>query len=309
MTFAQVTSLTTADGAQLAVRQLQPSGTPKAIIHINHGMAEHSLRYARFADALAGADYGVVAHDHRGHGETTAPDAHLGHFGGKDGWDRVMGDVMAVNRFAREANPDVPIIVFGHSMGAIIAFNHTLREPDSIAGAALWNAGVENGPINLVFNAILKTQRFFRGSDVPSPIAKKLTFETWNKEFAPNRTDFDWLSRDEREVDLYVHDPLCGFDVSIALWLSVLEGVAFAADDKKLAHLPKDLAVHLLAGEKDPCSEHGKAVAHIEQRMKSTGMQDVTFNLLADTRHESLNEINRDQTTADFIAWLDTRFG
>ena len=193
-------------------------------------------------------------------------------------------------------------------MGSIIGFNYILRKSDTVAAAALWNSGVETGAPGLIFSSILRIQRMFKGSDVPSGLATKATFETWNKEFAPNRTDFDWLSRDETEVDKYVDDPLCGFPVSIGLWLDVLEGIYFAADNKNLSKLPKDFPVHLLAGDQDPCSERGKAVANIARRMQSAGMTKVSLNVLTDARHESLNEVNRDATMAMFIDWLDSWF-
>ena len=189
-------------------------------------------------------------------------------------------------------------------MGSILAFNYILRHPDTVQGAALWNAGVDTGALAAISSAMLKIQRMFKGSDVPSGLAKKLSFETWNKQFAPNRTDCDWLSRDEAEVDKYVSDPLCGFEITIGMWLDVLEGVYFAADDQNLKKLSKDMPIHLQAGTNDPCTEDGKTVANIEKRMKSAGMTNVNFNLLEDTRHESLNELNRDVVTSDFIKWL-----
>ena len=308
MSFNKPYELSSPSGASLSVRSAKPKRKPKAIIHILHGMAEHSERYGRFADALTKAGYGVFAHDHRGHGHTTAPNASLGSFGDK-GWDGVITDVHAVSTHIGEQHPGVPIIVFGHSMGAIICFNYILRHPGAISGGAIWNSGVETGFLGVVFRLILKFERFRKGSDVPSTVAQKLTFETWNKDFAPNRTEFDWLSRDNAEVDKYIADPLCGFPVTNGLWQDLIEGIYYAADDSNLTALPKDLPVHLQAGAKDPCSMNGKAIEHIEVRMKRAGMNDVTFKLLDDTRHESLNEINRDAVTADFIAWLNARFG
>ena len=85
-------------------------------------------------------------------------------------------------------------------------------------------------------------------------------------------------------------------------------GIYFAADDGNLKKLPTDLPVHLLAGTADPCSDHGKAVANIARRMEKAGMTDITLTLLPDTRHESLNEINRDETIQSFISWLNARF-
>ena len=308
MSWTQST-LETKDGARLCLYSAAPKTAPKAVIQINHGMAEHAERYERFANALTAAGYAACAHDHRGHGHTHSVGSSQGIFARKRGWDLVLEDVAAVNTHIREAHPDTPIVCFGHSMGSIIAFNHILRAPSTVDAAALWNAGVETGALAAIYGAILKTQRMFKGSDVPSGIAKILTFDAWNKQFAPNRTEFDWLSRDEEEVDAYVADPLCGFDISIGLWLDVLRGIYFAASNKNLLVLPDDLPIHLQAGTDDPCSENGKVVAHIEQRMTARGMTDVTFNLLEDTRHESLNEINREETTARFVAWLDERFG
>ncbi len=301
--------LKTTDGGELHLYTDLPKSTPKAIIQINHGMAEHAARYGRFAKALSQRGYGVYAHDHRGHGHTKTPKSSLGIFAPKNGWDAVVNDVGTVISHISKQHPGVPIVCFGHSMGSIIAFNHILRNPSTIQAAALWNSGVEANLLASVGRSILKIQRMFKGSDVPSPLTQKLTFEAWNKEFAPNRTEFDWLSRDEAEVDKYCADPLCGFDVSIGLWLDVLEGVHFAANNKNLAKLPKQLPIHLQAGAEDPCSEKGRGVENIAKRMEAEGMKNVTLNILDETRHESLNEINRTEITKGFIGWLDEKFG
>ncbi len=284
-------------------------GQLKGVVQINHGMTEHAARYERFGDALAQAGYSTYAHDHRGHGYTKTPDSFLGSFAKQNGWTKVICDVAAINALAHQENPGVPVICFGHSMGSILSLNYAMRHPDTIQGLALWNSGVETGFLGAVFKTILKTQRMFKGSDVPSIMVKRLTFDTWNKTFKPNRTDFDWLSRDEAEVDKYVVDPLCGFDATIGLWLDIVEGIYFGADDSKLATLPKELPIHLQSGDLDPCTEKGKAMANIKDRMNKLGMADVTYELLTDTRHESLNELNQEATTAKFVAWLDARFG
>jgi alpha-beta hydrolase superfamily lysophospholipase len=294
-------------GANLSVRSLS-AVEPRVLVQINHGMAEHSIRYRRFAEHLVSRGHAVIAHDHRGHGKTTAPGAAIGHFG-DGGWDAVIADVIAVQAHAAERWPGVPIVCFGHSMGGMIAFNVVLRHAGSFAGAAIWNCAFETGALGQVFRSLLKAERLFKGSDVPSGFATKITFDAWNKEFAPNRTTFDWLSRDDAEVDLYVADPLCGYEVTIGMWLEVLSGIYFGADDRNLAGLPKTLPLHLVAGEKDPCTQHGKAIRNLSERLKRAGLSDVTTRILADTRHESLNEINRDATMTEFSDWLDARFG
>ncbi len=301
------TILDTPTGARLRLHSLMPEGRVKAAVQINHGMAEHSARYARLAGELAAAGFAVYAHDHRGHGQTAAPDAPPGVFAARDGFDKVIEDVLAVNSLIR-SRAETPVVCFGHSMGSIIALNFALRHPERIAALACWNAGVETGALAAVLRLILGSEAMLRGRNRPANIVRKLSFETWNKVFKPNRTGFDWLSRDEAEVDLYVADPHCGFDISIGLWLDLLKGIYFGADDRNLRALGTSMPVHLLGGGTDPCTNRGQHMAHLSKRMAKAGLDDVTLDILPDTRHESLNEINRDETTARLITWLSARF-
>ena len=298
-------------GATLQLYESVPE-RPRTIVHILHGMAEHAGRYERFADRLAASGYAAIAHDHRGHGLTEAPDATLGHFAkvdGREAWEIVIADVLAVNEHIRSRFDRTPIVVFGHSMGAIAALTYALAHSGTVEGAAVWNIEIAKSPALAAFRALLRVERMFKGSDVPSALADKLTFQTWNREFAPNRTDFDWLSRDQAEVDAYVADPLCGFEMSVGAWRAVLSGVAFCAARENLEGLPRDRFVHLLGGTADPCSAHGKAMEKLARRMEEIGMLDVTLVLNEGARHETLNEIDRDATMDGFIAWLDERFG
>jgi len=274
-------------------------------VQINHGMAEHAARYERFAGFLATRGYLTYAHDHRGHGATTAPDAPLGTYATKDGWQKVLEDVAAVNAHIKDAHPGLPIICFGHSMGATIALAYAEVFPDTINGLAVWNSG-QPGFMASILRQVLKIERMFKGSDVPSTMAGKATFEAFNSEFKPNRTDFDWLSRDEAEVDKYVADPLCGFPVSIQMWLDFLAGLNTAATSAAFNQLSKSLPVHLVSGAKDPCSSHAKATLQLGKSLSKAGLSNITTTVLENTRHESLNEINREETMANFADWLDS---
>jgi len=193
-------------------------------------------------------------------------------------------------------------------MGAILGLNYCIKHSSNIDAAALWNAGVDAGALLAVYKFLLKVERMLRGSDTPSFIATKLTFEDWNKKFAPNRTDFDWLTREEAEVDKYIADPMCGFKASNGLWLELTKAISIAAHDGELAKIRTDLPTHLSAGGKDPCSDYGNAVERLEKRLKATGIKDLTLAIDPDNRHETLNELNRDKTMAEFVAWLDKRF-
>jgi len=295
-------------GSEINLYSLLPIGEVRAVIHITHGMAEHALRYSRFASKLANASYAVFAHDYRGHGFTEANDAPQGVFGESKGFSLVLEDQNEVISLIKERLPNKPIICFGHSLGSIINLNFAVKYPNQANALACWNSGIETGLLPQVSRKILALEALIRNPKLPSLIAWKLSFGAWNAKFKPNRTEFDWLSQDEKEVDLYVEDPLCGFDVSISMWRDILDGVFYAGNKKNLRTLPKELPVHIIGGSQDPCTNNGRDMEKLAVKLRNNGLSDVTCNILESTRHESLNEINRDQTTALFISWLQERF-
>lgn len=306
----KATTLESPTGAKLALYYLpaakSKTKTPvKGIIQINHGMAEHAKRYEGFANALSKAGYHAYAHDHRGHGATTAPDARLGIFAQRDGLARVIEDVEAVHTHIKAKHPNLPIAVLGHSMGSVLTQNFLIKHSNLVNAALLLNTGAEGGTLLTVFRTIIKIAIALKGSDVPAILAERLTFADWNKNFTPNRTDFDWLSRDEKEVDQYIKDPLCGFTVSNGLWRDVTDGIKIAANNKNLKKIRADLPLYLIGGANDPCTQNGKHMENLHSRLIKTGHKNTTLNILPETRHESLNETNRDEVTKAIIQWLD----
>lgn len=282
---------------------LTEADKPRGIVQINHGLAEHAARYARFSRFLADHGFTTYAHDHRGHGHTAAPDAPPRAFAARDGAEKVLADVKAVHEHIAGRHPDLPVIIFGHSMGGLIALNYVLRSPHDLAGAAIWNANFTAGLPLRALQAMLMVERFRLGSDVPSHKAPQLTFQAWAKKVPNRRTEFDWLSRDEAEVDAYIADPLCGWDASVGLWLDLLGFVFHGADDANFRDVPRDLPFNLVGGEKDPATVGGKAVTALAMRMRRMGFSNLETTIYAETRHESLNEINREEVMADFAAW------
>jgi alpha-beta hydrolase superfamily lysophospholipase len=297
-------TLSSPTGAVLNVFQWQAGSEARGVIQINHGMAEHGGRYGRFAEAMAREGLHVYAHDHRGHGRTRAPDAQPGHFGADPAGGAVLADVHAVHDHIAKAHPGLPVILFGHSMGGLIALNYLLAHPDRIAAAAIWNANFSAGAAGYAARAILAWERFRLGSDVPSRILPRLTFRTWARQVPDRRTDFDWLSRDEAEVAKYIADPLCGFDVSVGTWRAIFGFIQAGADDRSFTNIRRDLPVLLVGGENDPATNGGKAVEELAKRMRRMGFSNLQSRICGQTRHESLNELNRDVITSDFAAWV-----
>ncbi|MDT0212432.1 alpha/beta hydrolase [Rothia sp. ARF10] len=298
-------AVSAADGTPLHTYRWLPDGPPRAIVQISHGMAEHAGRYARFARALTDAGYAVYANDHRGHGLTGSA-SDRGHFADHDGWDTVVRDLGTVTEFAQTEHPGVPVVLFGHSMGAMLARSYAAIHGSRLAGLIL-SANSGANPLAPVGVAVSALQSRLRGRRHPSGLMDSLSFGSFNAAFKPNRTSADWLSRDEAEVDAYVADPLCGFVMSTTFYGDLAGGLRSILRKSAYAAVPTDLPILLMSGEKDPVGNGGKGPREVEAGYREAGVTDVTSRIYPDARHELLNETNRDEVTADVLAWLDER--
>jgi alpha-beta hydrolase superfamily lysophospholipase len=251
-------------------------------------MAEHFGRYRRLTNELTAAGYAVYGADHRGHGASAA--AHgLGDFG-PGGFQSLVEDMAALSRRARMEQPNMPLILIGHSMGSFAAQLYLLSHGDDLAALVL--SGTAAG------DKLVKAIAAAGGGG---------RLESFNAAFEPARTPFDWLSRDPAEVDAYVADPLCGFELTQDSVQSVFQATGGATLDPGLAKAPKDLPVLVISGERDPVTGPGQAfVGALVDRYRAAGL-DVEHRVYPGGRHELFNETNRDEVTADLIAWLDAR--
>ncbi len=291
-------------GASLFVHRFLPEGEPIGVVQIAHGMAEHAARYARFAAALNEAGYAVYASDHRGHGRT-ATDASLGHFGDDDGWGAMVRDLCALADDVRARHPDTSFTLFAHSMGSFMALDALVHE-----GRSRWDrvilsgSDAVGGPLAKVGKQLAKLERVRGGKEGKSALLSFMSFGSFNAAFKPARTSFDWLSRDEVEVDKYVADPRCGFRITNQSWVDFLEGLYRTGRDGYGSVQPKSLPMLVFAGSRDPVGKAGAGVKKLVEQLREGGLTEVTEKLYPEGRHEMLNETNRDQVTADVLAFL-----
>ena len=276
-----------ADGARITAFRALPASRPKAIVQIAHGMAEHAARYRRLTDALTSAGYAVYANDHRGHGASASVHG-LGEFG-PGGFQALVDDMAAVSRLAQAQAPNAPLVVLGHSMGSFAAQLYLLEHHTRLAGLVLSGTAAVDALV----------EAMAAGGQAAGP-------GSMNAAFAPARTDFDWLSRDEAEVDAYVADPLCGFELAGAAMASVLQTAGAARHDPRLAAVRGDLPVYVISGEHDPVTGPSQAfVDTLLASWRAAGLAHVDHKVYPGGRHEMFNETSRDEVTADLIAWLD----
>lgn len=290
------------DGHRILIDTWQPQDDIIGLIHIFHGLGEHAARYDRFAQACVSRGYVVCAHNHRGHGENCAPD-NLGHYADADGWDTVINDALQVQQSLTERFPNHPLILLGHSMGSYIAQSFAMRHPESIDVLILSGSTWPNRLQLRIGRLFATIAVWLSGRQAKSELLNKMSFGDFNKPFAPNRTDFDWLSRDPGEVDKYIVDPLCGDLSSNQLWRDLLGGMLEYSTKKALKKVP-EVPVLIFGGELDPVGGADRLTA-LSKAYEASGHSGVALNIYSDGRHEMLNETNRDAVTSDILDWCD----
>lgn len=282
-----------------------PGDSPRAILHIVHGVTEHILRYDALATRLAGEGYLVLGVDLIGHGTSEAKDQARLYFGPAGSWDYVVRDQKLLHDMTAEKYPGVPYCALGHSLGSFVVRSWLIRWPESLQAAVLTGTGQQSGLSVRMGLAAAKGAARREGEDQPSQQVRALLFGNYNRMFAPNRTPVDWLCANMAAVDSYLSDPLCSLDVTPGLFRELMSGMQFASKKANLQQMDKTCPVLFLSGKDDPVGELGKGVEKAAAAFRKAGMQDVTVHLYPGMRHNIFEETGSDTVVADLLEWLE----
>jgi alpha-beta hydrolase superfamily lysophospholipase len=296
-----------AGGRSVFIHRWLPDGEKKSVVLIVHGMAEHGGRYARLAQALTGAGYAIYAPDLPGHGRTVRAPDELGHVADRGGWLQLLQAINAVRELAQHEQHDAPVYILGHSMGSMLLQDYVVEHGHNLAGAIFSAANGDLGAMRPIAATLLKGEALWHGRAHRSALAEALTFKDFNRRFKPERTGFEWLSRDVAEVDKYVADPACGFRCSCALWIDLFTAGAGWTDPEPLARIPKSLPVLMITGSDDPATGGEAGPRALESNYQQAGLRDVVVRIWPGGRHELYNDICRDEVTVETLAWLNAR--
>ena len=289
------------------VRRCSPEGKPKAIVQIAHGIAEHINRYDEFASFLASNGFLVVGNDHLGHGQSIGSTGIQGFFAANDGWSYVVSDMKRLHDMTQSEYPDVPYIMFGHSMGSFLTRTYLINYPEAYDLAIISGTGHQSKVLADSGYLMASCAVKMYGPEKVGTKLNNIAFGAYNKDFEPKRTDYDWLSRNADNVDAYINDPLCGFVATVSLFRDMMGGIRLITNNANIAKMNKDKPVYFMSGASDPVGENGKGVERAYKAFCNAGLKDVFMRLYPEGRHEMLNEINRDDVYNDILTWINSK--
>lgn len=298
--------LTMDDGVDVYVRCWQNNDyKPRGVVQIVHGMAEHVERYNDFAEFLVANGFIVYGNDHRGHGRTGEKAGVFGYFADYNGFDRVVSDVHQVTQYIKKHYPNSPLFILGHSLGSFITRRYIQIYSTEISGVILSGTAGNPGVAAKLGKALARWEIKKYGQKEPSHLLNKLIFGSYNKGFENVKNKFPWLSRDEKVVEDFVQDPLCGFVCSTRFFYDLLTGLQLIHKNEYIQQIRKDLPMMFISGDKDPVGAYAKGVEQAIKQYKENGLTNIESIIYEDGRHEMLNEINKEDVYRDLLLWLN----
>lgn len=274
------------------------------IVQISHGMSEEAGRYKRFANYLTDNGYIVYINDHRGHGKSAENINRIGILAQKDGIHCIVKDLNKLTKIIKTENNGLPIFLFSHSMGSFAAQKYIIDYSEDIDGVILSGTnGLHGIEVDLGF-LVAKVMSKIQGREKKAYLIDKLAFGGFNKKFKPNKSEFDWLSRDFKEVEKYIENEYCGVVFSNGYFYDLFKLFKEIRNINNLKKINSKLPIYIFAGDKDPVGKFGKGVTKLYENYKKVGIENVEFKLYSGGRHEMLNEINKDEVINDTINWI-----
>lgn len=279
---------------------------PVGVLQIVHGMAEYIDRYDDFAKYMTEHGFNVIGHDHLGHGYSVSDERDYGFFAEENGDKIIIEDMHSVTQYAKEKWEELPNFILGHSMGSFCLRQYLTKYSNDVFGAIIMGTGWIPSAAALLGKTIATNTCKSKGSHTVNPLLIKLTLEPYNRPFAPARTNCDWLSKDEKQVDLYVNDKLCGFDFTAGAYKDFFTVLEKIAKNRQLIGMRKSLPILITSGSVDPVGGK-KACEKLNAQYKRCGIDDVTLKLWENDRHEVLNELDKSDVYDYICTWLNSK--
>ena len=288
------------DGERLSVMTVCPD-EPRFCLQITHGMAEHKKRYLPFMEYIASLGGACIVSDMRGHGETSDPKDY-GYFG-ENGVEATLADLHQIGLVLRQKYPGLPMILFGHSMGSLVARSYA-AEHDHHLAALILSGEASNNPAVGAGLFLTRLIALFRGDRHCSSLIESLSTGAYDKAF-PEGEKFQWLSVNEENRQKYIEDSGCGFPFTLNGYDTLFSFMKRTYSPKFYHVWRKDMPILFLSGEEDPVMGDKKAFEDAVRFMRDMGYRNVRSKLYPGMRHEILMESERETVYADVVAFIE----
>lgn len=288
-----------------AVKVTPENGQIKGVVQIAHGIAEHIGRYEEFMCFLADNGFAVFGNDHLGHGKSYSTEIQKGFFALKDGWNTVVKDMVKLHDIAKEQYPEVPYIMFGHSMGSFLTRTYIIDYPDKYDLAILSGTGHQGKLLLMSGCAIANLLCRINGENSDGKALNDIAFGSYLNKIPNAKTPFDWLSTVDENVRKYINDENCGFVAKTGLYRDMMNGIKYITDQDNINKMCKEKPVYFMSGSDDPVGDYGKGVEKAYNCFKKACLTDVKMRIYPNGRHEMLNESNKEQVYKDILDWIN----
>lgn len=276
------------DGLKLHVLLMEPERSPKGIVQICHGMAEHKERYEPFMQMLCDNGYISVIHDHRGHGKSVKDAADLGYFYDDSG-KAIIEDAHQVTIWMKERyGGELPYHLFGHSMGSLVVRCYLKKYDDELDSLIVCGSPSENKAAKAA--SLLAKTACKMGAHKKGEFFQKMAFGLYGKALGEDESENGWISYNKENVKAYDENPLDGFVFSNNGFLNLFLLMDETYNKKGWQVKHPSLPILFIAGADDPCIGSKKQYAQAMTMLKKRGYNQVRGMLFLNRRHEILNE-------------------
>ena len=274
---------------------------PIGVIQIVHGITEHIDRYEEFANYMVNQGYIVIGNDHLGHGKSIITDKPKMFIGELGSWNYLVKDINTLYEIITEEYK-LPTYLIGFSLGSFVSRHYLIDYNPIYKKAILVGTGIQPNIVLNILKLIVKGEVKKIGVENTSKFIRKLSFGTYNKQIKDAKTDYDWLTSSEEEINKYINDPLVGKDTTGSLFYELLDGMVYTS---KLSNIKKmkELPILLLSGLDDPVGSKGNGVKKLENIYKKNNI-DVSLKLYEGKRHDLFHETNKLEVFNDILTYI-----